>query len=60
MMRSVTLTNFLVRHGVPRVTLRDEKEWAELVDMGWNRLAPPKNSGITLSRFHEALANKPA
>ncbi len=30
--------------GVPCVTVRDETEWVELVESGWNRIAPPDGS----------------
>lgn len=41
----------------PCVTLRGETEWVELVDRGWNRLAPPAEAGSVfeaLSRAWEA------
>jgi UDP-GlcNAc3NAcA epimerase len=36
-------------HRVPCVTLRYETEWIELVEMGWNRLAPPGKADIAES-----------
>jgi UDP-GlcNAc3NAcA epimerase len=33
-------------HRVPCVTLRDETEWVELVELGWNRLAPPDETDV--------------
>ena len=33
-------------HSKPCVTLRDETEWIELVDAGWNKIAPPLQADI--------------
>lgn len=31
-------------HGKPCVTLRDETEWVELVELGWNTITPPTDA----------------
>ncbi len=39
---------------VPCVTLRDETEWVELVELGWNRVVPP----LDPYSIQEALLDK--
>lgn len=41
-------------HHVPCVTLRTETEWVELVDSGWNRLAPPDSADAVAAAIHRA------
>jgi len=45
-------------YGVPCVTLRTETEWVELVEAGWNRLAPPVDSASVVPMILAALGTK--
>jgi UDP-GlcNAc3NAcA epimerase len=43
---------------VPCVTLRDETEWTELVEGGWNRLAPPTEAAVVLAALCAGLGTR--
>jgi UDP-GlcNAc3NAcA epimerase len=45
-------------HKVPCVTLRDETEWLELVQMGWNTAVSPKTEKIVADAIRDRLGKK--
>ncbi|HKD80959.1 MAG TPA: UDP-N-acetylglucosamine 2-epimerase (non-hydrolyzing) [Candidatus Angelobacter sp.] len=47
-------------HGVPCVTFRESTEWVELIELGWNRLAPPVSAAAVLSGLHDGLESRPS
>ncbi|TKR56509.1 UDP-N-acetylglucosamine 2-epimerase (non-hydrolyzing) [Allopusillimonas ginsengisoli] len=46
-------------HKVPCVTLRDETEWVELVEAGWNHLVSPYHISDLLRIVQKALQSRP-
>jgi len=48
-------------YNVPCVTLREETEWVELVESGWNRIVPPRNPDIVAQniRLHMNAKGRP-
>lgn len=47
-------------HEVPCVTLRDETEWVELVEAGWNQLASPEDPARIVDAVRGSLGRRGA
>ncbi len=44
-------------HGVPCITLRDETEWTELVETGWNRIVSPTSCPAIVEAIESTLSS---
>lgn len=42
-------------HRVPCITIRTETEWVELIELGWNRLAPPGDPHAIVTEVEAAI-----
>jgi UDP-GlcNAc3NAcA epimerase len=45
-------------HATPCVTIREETEWVELVELGWNRLCPAVDSGAIVRAVLSAIGTR--
>ena len=43
---------------IPCITLRDETEWIESVQLGWNRVVPPVDANELYSKISQALGTR--